>query len=431
MKRTDFLPKLARLLVIVSLGFALTLSSNIQEPALMTHKVLRLAPDLPNTTMGFLGFMGLVVAMLVQPIVGVFSDRARSRWGRRLPFLLLGTMMIAVSLYVLALAPALWVLMLGIILIQLSSNILQGPWQALIPDLVPEEQRGMASGLKAMLDILALVVGRAVAGFFFGRVPEWGETSVLMAVSVPVVVFGLGLIVTALWAREKPEVVPERVATESISTALRKAFSVDWHAYPTFRWWFFNRMLFWGAFIFLNTFLVTYMIGVLQMAEADAQRFVGRLSTTIGLSLLLIALPAGWLADKFGRKPLVMVAGLVAFAGTVTLLVARDLTTITIGGAGIGLGIGAFLSANWAMVTDIVPRPEAARYLGIANIATCLGSGGARLLGGFLIDPLNKVFASNSTGFLIVYGLAALCFLASTLVILPLQQPSSKWVTLP
>jgi len=422
MKRLSFF----RLLAIVTLGFALTLSSNIQEPALMTHKVLRLAPGLPNTALGFLGFVGLVVAMLVQPVVGVFSDRARSRWGRRLPFMLLGAIMIAGSLSVLALAPALWVLVLGVLLIQMSSNILQGPWQALIPDLVPEEQRGMASGLKATMDILAFVVGRAVAGFFFGRVPQWGEAAVLMAVGVPVLVFGLGLVVTAIWARERPDAVPETVTTESVGVALRKAFSVNWSAHPTFRWWFFNRMLFWGAFIFLNTFLVTYMIGVLKMAEADAQKFVGSLSTIIGLALVLMALPAGWLADKFGRKPLVMAAGIVAFAGTATLLVARDTTTIVIGGAVIGLSIGAFLSANWAMITDIVPRAEAARYLGIANIATCIGSGGARLLGGVLIDPLNAAFHSTSAGFLAVYGLAALFFLASTFVILPLKPNPSK-----
>ncbi|HET9914079.1 MAG TPA: hypothetical protein VFQ13_19455, partial [Anaerolineales bacterium] len=65
MKLLNFFRLLGRLLVIVSLGFALTLSSNIQEPGLMTHKVLRLAPDLPNTVMGILGFVGLVVAMLV------------------------------------------------------------------------------------------------------------------------------------------------------------------------------------------------------------------------------------------------------------------------------------------------------------------------------------------------------------------------------
>lgn len=417
MKRLSF----PRLLVVVFLGFALTLSSNIQEPALMTHKVLRLAPDLPNTALGILGFIGLLVAMVVQPIVGVFSDRARTRLGRRIPFMIFGAVLIAGCLSLLALAPTLWVLVLGVLLIQMSSNILQGPWQALIPDLVPEEQRGTASGLKAMMDILAFVVGRAVAGFFFGRIPEWGESAVLMAIGVPVVVFAIGLVITAIWARESAGSLPDNAPTQSVREALRNAFRVDWSAHPAFRWWFYNRVLFWGAFIFLNTFLVTYMIGVLGMEEAGAQKFVGTLSTIIGGALLLVALPAGRLADRFGRKPLVMAAGVVAFLGTSIILLGRDTTIVTIGGAIVGMSIGAFLSANWAMVTDIVPRAEAARYLGIANIATCLGSGGARLLGGLLIDPLNRAFSSTSAGFLIVYGVAALFFLSSALVIAPLK----------
>jgi len=418
MKRLNFF----RLLIIVFLGFALTLSSNTQEPGLMTHKVLRLAPETPNTALGLLGFAGLLVAMVVQPIVGVFSDRMRSPLGRRLPFIILGAVMVAGCLYVLALAPFLWVLFLGVLLIQMSSNILQGPWQALIPDLVPEGQRGTASGLKAMMDILAFVVGRAAAGFFFGRVPEWGESAVLMAVTVPVLVFAIGVLLTGLWAREKPSTASQTIASRSVGEALKNTFLVDWRAHPAFGWWFANRILFWGAFIALNTFLVTYMMGVMGMEEAAAQKFVGTLSTIIGGVLLVIALPSGWLSDKIGRKPLVMIAGLIAFAGTLILLMARDTTAITIGGAIIGMSIGAFLSANWALATDIVPRGEAARYLGIANIATCIGSGGARLLGGVMIDPLNNLLGSASAGYLILYGLAALLFLASALVIIPLPK---------
>ena len=84
------------------------------------------------------------------------------------------------------------------------------------------------------------------------------------------------------------------------------------------------------------------------------------------------------------------------------------------------MGIGAFLSANWALATDIVPREETARYLGIANIATCIGSGVARLLGGVLIDPINKYLGSSSLGYLSLFILATFCFLASALVIIPL-----------
>ncbi len=97
MKKISFL----RMLVISLLGFALTFSSNIQDPPLMTFKVRQLAPDLPNTTLGILGFIGLLVAMAVQPIVGVFSDRAHTKLGRRLPFIIGGAVLIAASLFLL------------------------------------------------------------------------------------------------------------------------------------------------------------------------------------------------------------------------------------------------------------------------------------------------------------------------------------------
>jgi MFS family permease len=133
---------------------------------------------------------------------------------------------------------------------------------------------------------------------------------------------------------------------------------------------------------------------------------------------------SGWLSDKFGRKPVMLIAGLVAFTGSFLLLLVRSTTLITVAGGIVGMGIGTFLSASWALATDIVPREEAARYLGIANIATCIGSGVARLLGGVLIDPINKLLGSSSSGYLLLYILATICFLASALVIIPL--PNKK-----
>jgi MFS family permease len=153
------------------------------------------------------------------------------------------------------------------------------------------------------------------------------------------------------------------------------------------------------------------------MAEAEAQQFVGNMSTVIGLVLLVVTLPSGWLADRVGRKPLVAASGLVAAAGTGMVLVVRTPGLITAAGALIGLGVGVFLSANWALVTDLVPAGEAARYLGIANIATAGGSGLARLIGGSLIDPLNRLFDSPSAGYLTLYALTMIAFLVGTLAI--------------
>jgi MFS family permease len=418
MKKISFL----RMLVISLLGFALTFSSNIQDPPLMTFKVRELAPNLPNTTLGILGFVGLLVAMAVQPIVGVFSDRARTKLGRRLPFLIGGAALIAASLFLLALAPALWVLILGVILIQFSSNILQGPWQALIPDLVPESQRGTASSLKAVMDIIATVVAGAVAGILLGTTGQkiFGNSAIYITAAAPVIVFILFVTLTTIWAREQPGAPNQAVLSRSIGESLKNAFHVNFHENPVFGWWFANKILFWGAFIAINAFLINYLVDVIRMSEAEAQSFYGTLKVILGVALIVMALASGWLSDRFGRKPVMLIAGLVAFAGAFLLLFVRDRTLIIVAGGIIGMGIGAFLSASWALATDIVPREEAARYLGIANIATCIGSGVARLLGGVLIDPINKALGSSSSGYLLLYSLAALCFLASALVIIPL-----------
>jgi MFS family permease len=423
MKKISFL----RMLVISLLSFALTFSSNVQDPPLMTFKVRQLT-NLPNTALGFLGFIGLLVAMAVQPIIGVFSDRAKSKLGRRLPFIIGGAALIAASLFLLALAPNLWVLLVGVIFIQFSSNILQGPWQALIPDLVPESQRGTASSLKAVMDIIATVVAGAVAGILLGNTGQklFGNYAIYATASAPVVVFILFVTLTAIWAREQPGSTSEAVASRSIGEALKNAFYVNFHENPIFGWWFANRILFWGAFIAINAFLINYLVDVLRMSQAEAQSFYGSLKVILGVALIVMALASGWLSDKFGRKPVMLIAGVVAFAGAVMLLLVRDKTLLTVAGGVIGMAIGAFLSANWALATDIVPKAEAARYLGIANIATCIGSGVARLLGGVLIDPINRLLGSSSSGYLLLFALATLCFLVSALVIIPL--PNKKKV---
>ncbi len=423
MKKISF----GRIFVISLLGFALTFSSNIQDPALMTHKTQQLAPDMPNTALGFLGFIGLLVAMAVQPIVGVFSDRAKTKLGRRIPFIIGGAVLIAASLFLLVAAPTLWVLLLGVILIQFSSNILQGPWQALIPDLVPESQRGMASSLKGVMDIIALVVGGMVAGKILSvGLDQWGEAGVYFAAAVPTIVFFVFVTFTAIWAREKQDEAAASgpVATKTVGEALKGAFYVNFRENKIFGWWFANRILFWGAFIAINTFLINYMVDVIGMEQKAAQSFYGNLKMILGGALIVLALLSGWLSDKYGRKPIMLISGLVSFAGALFLLFVRDQTLITVAGAIIGMGIGAFISVSWALATDIVPADESARYLGIANIATCIGSGVARLLGGVLIDPINKALGSSSMGYQSLFILATVCFLASALVIIPL--PNKK-----
>ena len=410
---------LPRLLAITTFGFALTMLSNTLEPAVLGHKVLELAPDRPNTALGFTTFAGLLVAMLVQPIVGVLSDRTRSRWGRRLPYFALGTLLVIACLFLIALAPDFAFLVAGVLLIQFASNTVQGPLAGLDSRSRPRDATRHGLQCEGNLRYPGSDRWAAwLAGQLVGKYSQWGQPAILAAVGVPSFVFILALVVTAFTAREDTNAAAQ-APDQTIGQALKRSFSVDFRAHPAFGWWFANRLLFWAAFIALNTFLLFYAIDVLKLQQDDAQRYIGQLSTVLGVALVAMSIPAGWLSDRFGRKPLVVASGIIACIGTLIILFARDVTLITIAAVIVGIGIGSFLSANWALITDIVPRNEAARYLGIANIATAGGSAIARLIGGTFIDPINAALGAPA-GYIGLYALAAVFFLLSALVILPL-----------
>jgi len=408
---------LGRVLSVTALSFALAVSWNTLEPSLLGRKVLELVPDGRNTALGLATFLGLAIACLVQPIVGVLSDRTRSRWGRRTPFIVVGTLGTIASLSLIALATSFWQVLLGLALIQIASNTAQGPWQALMPDRVPSEQRGAASGVKAALDIAGFMVGRLAAGYLISHHADVGMQAVLWTISVPALIWLVCLLATLPMSRGHSALVaPPR---RSLREALTQAFAVDLKTYPAFGRWFVNRALFWGAFIAVNTFLLFYLMDVIGLTEAEGQRFVGQLSALLGVALVAATIPSGYLADRFGRRPLLIAAGLMAAVGTSLLLVVRSLPALSACGVLIGVGIGVFLSANWAWVTDIVPPAEAARYLGVANVATAAGSGASRLLGGAVIDRVNSLFSSGTAGYLLVYALAATAFLLSIATVLP------------
>lgn len=418
---------LTRLLSLTVMGFALGMVSATLEPALLGYKILELTPDRRNTVLGFTTFVGLVVAGLTQPVMGALSDRTRTRWGRRLPYMLSGVVILIIGLIWIATAPTLAFLLSGVVILQMASNTVQGPWQALVPDQIPDQQRGLVSGLKLLWEGMAAVVGRVIAGYLIGLAPIGGRVASGAAIAVPAICLIAGLAITARGIR--PSFSDNPIGSRrSIGTALSHTFSIDLRAYPAFGWWFLNRMFFWCAMIAVSIFLLFFAIDVVGLAEAEAQRYIGLASAVLGGALLLCAIPASRWADRVPRKRLVFTAGLIACAGTMVVLITRELAVMLIGGALIGAGTGIYLISSWALITEIVPRAEAARYLGIANMAAALGSASARLIGGALIDGVNAANGSTSIGYLTVYGIAAGLFFFSALAVIPLR--SSRRVDL-
>ncbi len=392
--------------------------SNTLEPAVIGQRAIDLVPsNARNTAIGITTFVGLILAVLVQPIIGALSDRMGGRWGRRRPFLILGTLLTAGSLFIVSLSNALPLIGLGVLILYLGTNLAQIPGQALVPDHVPEIQHGKAAGVKATFELLAFVIGRLVSG----ELVALGQTN--LAVSIPAGLLVLTLILVLFTVPDPPRKIS---VSRSWPLLLRHSFTIDLRQHPIFGWWFANRILFWCGFIAMQTFMLFFIIDVAGLAPAAAQQFVGRLSTAIGLAVLVITLPAGWLSDRLGRKGMIMLAGILATISSAAFLFVRSTTQIGLAALVFGLGVGIFLSANWALITDIVPLKEAARYLGLANIASAAGSAIARLLGGLIIDPVNTLLDSKTTGYLAVYGLACILFASSVFVAWRMPAPGKR-----
>ena len=381
------------------------------HPIVLPALLLRFVPEsLKNTYLGGLTFTGLVLAMVIQPLAGGLSDRTRSRWGRRRPWILVGTLCGLIFLAGMALAGDFWGLLAGYLLLQIASNAAHGPAQGLIPDLVPEERRGLASGIKNLFDMGGLVVASLVAGQLMG------DGNFTLAFAVIGGVLAASSLVTVLTTPESSSAD----AAESVADhGLRDLLQVDFRHYPNYTRLIVSRFLILLGIYAVQTFAqyaVRDRLGVPNPAEVT-----GNLLATIGLALTLLVFPAGVLSDRFGRVRLNLFAGALAALGIFLLIFARSVSSLYIFGGIIGMATGIFLSVNWALATDLIPAEEAGKYLGLSNLATA-GAGAASRLGGPLIDGLNALWPGTYLGYPALFLLASASTLLGTILMLRIHE---------
>ena len=385
--------------------FGLAFLWNGLHPIILPALLLQWVPDsLKNTYLGGMTFVGLILAMVIQPLVGAFSDRTRSRWGRRRPWILAGTLFSLVFLAGMALAGGLWGLLLGYLLLQVASNTAHGPAQGLIPDLVPSDRRGLASGIKNLFDMGGLVVTSLVAGQLMGQ----DNPGLAFAITGSVLV--ACALITILATPEKPISAAD---PSPAGASLRSLVQVDFRRYPAYTWLLLSRFL-----ILLGIYAVQgfaqYFIRD-RLGVSNAAEVTGNLMATIGLTLTLLVFPAGWLSDRFGRLRLNLFSGALASLGILLLILVKDVTSLYLFGAIIGMATGIFLSVNWALATDLIPLEEAGKYLGLSNLATA-GASAASRLGGPFIDGLNALRPDAYWGYPALFILASASALAGTLL---------------
>jgi MFS family permease len=388
---------------------------NAIHPILLPAILLNYVPDAKkNTYLGLLTFVGLIIAMIVQPITGALSDGWKSRFGRRRPLAVLGTLFDFLFLSILAWAGGLVWLFIGYIGLQFSSNIAHGPMQGLLPDRVPKSQVGVASSLKTFMVMSSLIIASLLAGRLLDS--ETRDPTKLM-----LVVMGLLAIssaITFFGVKEEPAQDHERTEWKSVLGRFR----INIRENSSYWWLIGERALFILGVYGVQAFAQYYLQDVLRVP--DPPRQTGDLLAVLTISLVVLVLVGGWLTDKYGAKRVLSIGTFVASGGMLLMLFATDMRGLVIFGSILGAGIGLFLTSNWALANSLAPEAEAGKYLGLTNLATA-GSGALARLEGPILDWLNSIQPGAWIGYKSLFIFGALCIFLSVFLLQKISENSS------
>jgi Na+/melibiose symporter-like transporter len=212
----------SNMLVLNAYWLGLSFMWNSIHPLILPLLILELGSDAPNTAYGILTFAGLFVALVVQPVSGALSDYTESAWGRRRPWIVAGTLLSVIWLVALIGSRTLVGITLSYMGLQLCSNLAHGPAQGLIPDLVAENRRGVASGIKSLMEMLGVIA----ASVTISRLVGGSRAGLLAATLLVSLVLLAALAVTSLGIRKEPHIGQEQATPHSLWLQLREVANI-------------------------------------------------------------------------------------------------------------------------------------------------------------------------------------------------------------
>ncbi|MET4703162.1 MFS transporter [Frigoribacterium sp. UYMn621] len=343
-------------------------------------------------------------ALIVYPVTGALSDRTTSRFGRRRPWILIGTLVFAISLFLLGIQTTIagvgvfWSLALS------GFCIVSAAITATISDQVPANQRGFVSGWVSAPQAVGTVLGivlvlTLVLSTFVGYS--------LMAVLLVILVMPFLLLIP-------DEVLPRVLRAPFTFGSLIRGFWINPIRFPDFGWTLLGRILVnlgnaLGTTLLL--YFLMYGLGRGKSAEDDLL-----LLTMIYLVFFIAAaLGFGKLSDRIGQRKVFVYAAAYLQALAALLLAFVPALPVAMAAAGLlGLGYGCFMAVDQALATQVLPDSHSrGKDLGIMNIATAVPQAFAPLLGAFVVAALG--------GFTALFICSAIAAALGGLAILPIK----------
>ncbi|HET7685068.1 MAG TPA: MFS transporter [Candidatus Limnocylindria bacterium] len=348
------------------------------------QRIDALNPGAQGVLLAVIIAVGAVAPIIVQPTVGMISDYTVTRWGRRKPYIVIGSLLDVVFLAGFALSNDFLAMLAFYFLLQLSSNFAQGPFQGYVPDLVPARQVGTASGLMGLMLVGGTIVGVGIATF-------GGADSLPAVLALGVVEVVTMVILVA--SVDEGRAAPRRPGTWR-QVAL-SAWDRDILREANVLWLLLVRLLFLGAYN-VTTLATPYFERVHGLSDDAANGTVLLATGIVGVATLAAALPGGRLSDRYGRRQVIWWAGAIAGIGLLGVAAAPSRELAIAGFVPFGIGMGLFLSADWALMADVIPKHTSGRYMGVLNAGTAMAGPVFLIVGGPTQDLVGALLGTGA-----------------------------------
>lgn len=378
---------------IAPLSFSLAVRIESLDPA-SKDAMLPLAVGIPG-----------MLILIASPLTGVLSDRTRSRFGRRRPWMLGGAILALTGAVFVGVTPSVIGVVVGWCVAYVGYSTCAGMISAHFGDRLPASQRGKVMGINGAMNNIAPVFGTAIAAAFTSQ-----QLSMFL---VPGAVAFVGSLVFIAFAKD-PQLTDEVPRLDL--KALGNGFYFNPRKYPDLGWVWLSRAMIFVGVSFLTLYTVYLLTSRLDMTSAE----VGALVATLGLPgvacAIIGAIGSGWLSDKLSaRKPFLAASALMLAVSLVLIGTTQSLAQYIVAMLLGNLAIGIYSAVDQAIALDTIPHEENqnGRYLSIFGLASAV----PQAIGPFLAGLILAV----SGGYGGVYVVGGVFAVIGAIAILPVR----------
>src|SRR3984893_9752448 len=361
-----------------------------------------------NSAIGFAIGIGGFLAMTVPPLVGAWSDRLNTRFGRRRPIMIAGTLLTIPGLILLMTAGSYPQIVVGYVMVQFFFNAAQAAYAGIIPDVVPAQQFGKASGFLATMTQLGIGGG-------LGATSLLGSNRAIYLIFIAAILLTL---VPTVWAARNEGMTPiqqhpRRSVGEAIGEFLRPLHEGD------VAWVVFTRLMISSGITAVLYNLHNFFRDVVLTPATSPDTFTSNWLLVVVLTALPFGFFGGLLSDRLHRRKVFvyLAGGAQAFVAIVFIaLYPTAIPLVFALGIAYGVGYGLYFAVDWALACDTLPdKNQSAKDMGLFHIALTMPQAIIPFFGGPLIDALNG--PHGNSGYRVVFSSAVVFLFLGTILV--------------